>query len=293
MNEALQEKVVSAVIRSVTAAATGTGLAGVFSSSWIGRRAYESFRDSLDVLYLPHPPFPDEVFEELTTRVLLPPDLKLEVSFLMVVVVLLLAVLAHVVYRGNLQEASGGRLRRLYRRYHFAVTLLLTLGLTAAVAAPPTAGVLLVCWVLLALAAGLYLVLYGGDLRQRRFTPRFVWIALALIFAVDLLLLPRVHGQRFFDLDLVQVQVVGDRSSPYRYALASRNDVLFDIDYSGGRVSVEVEIAEDGTTWQPLDKQQLSMRRLLRNTEPPALSDEAAVDREVQDVLELALGGAS
>lgn len=291
MSEALQEKIVSTIIRVGVTALTGTGLAGVFSTTWIGRRAYESFRDSLDVLYLPHPPLPDEVFQTLTTQVLLPPGVEVGLTFLMIVIALLLAVVAHVLYRKHLQEASGGRLRSLYRRYYFALTLLLTLTLTVAVAAPPTAGVLRVCWALLALTGGLYLLLYVKDVQQGGFVPRFIWIALALLFVVDLLLLPRVHGQRFLDLDLVQVQVPGNDHSPYRYALSSRSDVLFDIDYSGKRVSVAVEIADHETRWEPLDKQQLSMRHLLRNTEPPALADEAAVANEVQHVLTRALGG--
>lgn len=293
MEGGLQEKLISGVIRGVTAAATGTGLAQVFTTTWIGRRAYDSFRESLDVLYLPHPPLPDAVFEELTYRVLLPPEIELEASLLLLAALPLLAVLGHVVYRGNLEEESGGRLRRLYRRCHFGVTLLLSLALAGLVAAAPTAGMLLVSWALLALAAGLYLVLYGSDLRQRRFTPRFVWIALALVFFANLVILPQVHGQRFFDLDLVQVKVEGDDASPYRYALATRHDVLFDLDYSGGRVSVKVELGDGDTGWRPLDKQEITLRRLLLLTEAPALVDQAVVDRQVNEVLAQAIGGSS
>lgn len=239
----LQERLINGVVRSITAAATGAGLTQVANSTWIGERSYDSFRQSLGVLvvYPEHDPLPQDLLAKWTREALLPAGWSENTLWLLTLALLLLLLLAHVVYRGSLGEESLSRLRHAYGRWHYAITLVILIGLASVLVAARRPLLLVGSFLLTAIPGSLYLILYCGDLRRGEFAPRFAWIAVALLVVASLLLLPMVHGKHIFDIRLLPLG-----ADSYRFA--DREDLGFRVTSdSKGRRQVKLQRIEEGT----------------------------------------------
>jgi hypothetical protein len=307
MTEALQQKLIDGVIKGVVAAATGGGLAS-FSTTWVGEAAFASFQRRLNAggqVIFPAEPLP-QLLQAWSGRVL---DDSLDglQAALLVLLVALLALVAHVVVRGSLQpgetneSAEGGaagagpaaaaaapsaaRLRGLYGRFHGALTLALFLVLAALLWRAPSPAVLTACFALLMVPGALYLVLYAADVRRPRFAPRFTWIACAMLIFTALLTAPRVYGDRFFDVELVQV--VSEDGSRATFAFLDAPSVVCDIEFDDR--SLVVWIREQDGRWERAGSETSTLADLLERRQPPVLAASAAaseVDRILAATLE-------
>ena len=292
MTEGLQQKLLDGLVKGLVAVLSGGGIA-TLSSSWVGASAFDSFKGNLTAqVSFPTEPLPP-LLEAWSGRVLRESLTGLEGLRLVVLVVALLALVAHVVVRSSLDSVEDGstgappaesartrQLRRAYDRWHGVLTLALFLILAAVLWRAPSPTVLVVAFALLLIPGTLYLVLYAGDVRRPRFVPRFSWIACAMLLFTALLAAPRLYGERFFDVQMVQV--LNEDGTQGGFAFWDRSSVHCTLaGQPDGAIFVNIQAAEG--QWTPTGMPK-PLRTLLANYQPPAKAD-AVANVEADDIV--------
>lgn len=287
MTDELQQKVIDGLVKTVVAAFTGGGVVKL-SSTWLGEEAFQSLEELLKngdaTVLFQNDPLP-ALFEAWSRRVFSESLAGLE-NIVMIVFIALLAVVGHVVMRGSLEQGDGAdepatertsatsRLLRLYDRLHYGLTLTLFLVLAAVLWYAPSQPAMAVAFGLLTVPGTLYLVLYAADVRRPRFVPRFTWIACAMMIFAALFISPRVYGERFFDVGLIQVRTEDGRQ--VRFAFKDAPDVLCNIEMEHGALGVWIEKTDRQYEVEGLETE-TTLRKLAASSRGAKLKAEEAL----------------
>jgi len=227
----IQQGIVNGVIRVVTATFAGGGLVSM-STSWVGKSAYSSLLHDHGVFASAD--VPEKLFAKWSEQVLLPDNPALTFSLLLLP---LLLMLGHVLYRPDLDredETPRRRLPRLYASLYFPLTLVLFFLFMVGMVTAPSRSVHLAFFFLLAVPAAVFLVLYCRDIQCTGFKARFTWASVALLFVVALVLMPQVQGQRFFNPQVKQMQLT-ETGTHYEFCFSGPPETCFLLDYDSQR----------------------------------------------------------
>jgi hypothetical protein len=281
-DDRLLQKVIDGLVKAAVAALTGGGILKL-SSTWVGEAAFAGFPRRLGTqLTILGKPTPD-LLEAWSGQVLAEAVDGLD-TVLIVLLGALLILVGHVVFRGNLEAADRGdgepasgravRLRRLYCRWHFGVTLALFFGFAVALWFPSSRPVMVTAFALLMIPGLLYLVLYAADVRRPRFVPRFTWIACALLTLTALFGTPRVYGAHFFDVPMIQVE---REDGTVAHAFKDADNLLCAVQY-GKESGLVVSIEPTDGHWNPTKDPLIKLCELLERQVEDALTEDEAME---------------
>ena len=226
---AMDEKILTYAIRGLAALITGGGLIGVSNGAWIGRLMLRAFEQHTGIaIQAPHL-ISDDLYREWSGEIIFGTASSPAFSTYGYLAFTLL-LLAHVLFKNTACNIKippyGGRRAvgrvaratcRMYVRHYHVVTAALMIALTVIVLGAPTRSALLSRFVLFVVPAVTYLVYFAKDLRSPTFRDAFLYVAILLLFGVCLVSLPRIYGERFFDIALLQVTDVDERPTDPSY----------------------------------------------------------------------------
>lgn len=214
------EKVVSAVLRTLTTALVGGTGYQLFDGRWFGETIFNAYLQQQTVVLLT-PPATDELYSAFAAQSLPQAMQNTNAALVFVSVVLLLLLFAHVVskptvakLRATLQAVRRPRsvprtradwkrtmsfVRSTYVRFHELGTVCLFLALTSLFLFWPFNRGLAIAFLLLTIPAALYLFVYPADISRGEFSERFVYVCVFALLVVAVLGWPRLYGQRHFD----------------------------------------------------------------------------------------------
>lgn len=297
MFENWQEKLVKWLLTAGITVLTGGGVLQITTGTGIGKIMLNSFASAISISFLNPGKIADELYSSWAGKPIFG-ALQFHLEGILLLPLLFL-LLAHVVAKKSAEAAPSGqprvrRLRRLqqvYHRHYGFVTWALLAILLVAMFFAPSPFWLLAIFLALALPVAVYLFLYRQDCIAGGFWDRLIYLSLAVVFVFSLYMLPKVYGERFFDLSLRPVVSMNGQSE----AGVDRATFVFD---DAGKFFCRIYFEKDRLQIELLDPPEsyqsaptlAGLREMAKTLEPPHARDAESLLGDFKQDLAIALG---
>ncbi|MGH7537388.1 MAG: hypothetical protein ACREMF_02025 [Gemmatimonadales bacterium] len=283
------DKLIDAVVKALATAITGGGLALLGGMGRLfGQLVLSAYAGALSLSFLDERPITGALYGTWARGIMLRP---LGQSFTIAaggVLLLLLMLIAHVLFKPSLATAHEQRvhpgLARFYVRFYFPLTIVALLVMIAVLAVVTSPFWLVALFVLLAVPATVYAICFSRDLVRGAFWARLCYASYLLSFVVALLLLPHRYGRDQFDLRLRTVsEIAGVPTNGNVFVFDERDTVLCTVTPVEGGLNVRLHKPTDG--FSPAGERVTSLRRWAQLYATSAPVDTGGVRDSVRSMI--------
>ena len=236
MDDELRARITNAVVKTTAAVLTGGGFVQLGDSEWLGRMAFDNFNQSASVNVLQEHLIGAEVYRRWGKDVMFGVTRDPIGPTALLYLLALLALVAHVLYRytraGDSASSAhdvtlANRSRRviewllagcrscrtIYCRHYTWVNIVAFVSLLLFYWNADSRFQLLARFALISGPVSLYLLYYSKDVTSRKFEHLFSYIVMLIVFGLTIVALPKLYGERFFDVRLAQIATIEGQSA--------------------------------------------------------------------------------